>query len=368
MEKRKRKFYEGNKNRMNYKIIERAQIKRLVSEEYNYIFDSITGLFCRWGRTESHDPDYSPFGPEIMDIEISTICHGLDGYGPCPWCYKSNTGVGDYMTFDTFVKMFEKFPKTLTQIAFGIGDIDGNPDMYRIFDYCKDHGIVPNVTVNGARLTEYHITRLANTCGAVAVSCYEDTDVCLNAVDRLTNAGLKQVNIHSLLSEETYDRCMKLIDSATTDARLEKMKAIVFLWLKPKGKRNTFHQLTDKMKYKALVKYAFDKGVGIGFDSCSAPMFMEAIQDHEKKEELSRMVESCESTLFSYYINCNAVGFPCSFTEDEEAYKGVNILEAEDFMKDVWNHPETVKFRETNMASMCDGCRKCVQFNLGSGM
>jgi len=45
--------------------------KSLQSDEYNYIFDVNNGYFERWGKTEDEDPTWSPFGPEIMDIEIS---------------------------------------------------------------------------------------------------------------------------------------------------------------------------------------------------------------------------------------------------------------------------------------------------------
>ena len=99
----------------------------------------------------------SVFGPEIADIEISTICHGIPPVGmdkpvPCKFCYKSNSGRGENMSLDTFKQIFHKFPRSLTQIAFGIGDIDSNPDLWNIMRYCRDNNyqfIVPNVTVNG---------------------------------------------------------------------------------------------------------------------------------------------------------------------------------------------------------------------------
>lgn len=46
-------------------------VKMLRSEDYNYNFRLKDGLFQRWGKTEDDDPEFSPFGPEIMDIEIS---------------------------------------------------------------------------------------------------------------------------------------------------------------------------------------------------------------------------------------------------------------------------------------------------------
>ena len=70
------------------------------------------------------------------------------------------------------VTLTEKTINFCVQIAFGIGSIDANPDMFPIFDYCRANGVVPNVTINGYNLTDEIATRLANTCGAVAVSFY----------------------------------------------------------------------------------------------------------------------------------------------------------------------------------------------------
>jgi len=64
------------------------QGKVLRSENYNYIFNSRTGFFVRWGKTADDDPQYSPFGPEILDLEISV---GGDCMGNCPFCSPKGT-------------------------------------------------------------------------------------------------------------------------------------------------------------------------------------------------------------------------------------------------------------------------------------
>jgi hypothetical protein len=60
------------------------------SEDYNWIFNTDNGSFCRWGKTIHEDPKFSPIGPEILDLEISTICHGPRNI-PCPWCSPPGT-------------------------------------------------------------------------------------------------------------------------------------------------------------------------------------------------------------------------------------------------------------------------------------
>lgn len=190
--------------------------KVLSSPGYNFVFRRDDGFFARWGRTFQEDPDYSPYGPEIADIEISTICHGV-GH-PCRFCYKQNGPVGQNMSLATFKKILVRLPPTVTQIAFGIGDIDANPDLWDIFQHCREHDVVPNVTINGARMTSEHYDRLAVLCGAVAVSHYED-DVCFDAVQHLADAGLQQVNIHQIISKETYKDAERVIRAAKQDPR-----------------------------------------------------------------------------------------------------------------------------------------------------
>ena len=62
-------------------------IKLCKSPDYNYLFNLKTGYFLRWGATEADDPEMSP-APEILDIEITTIC----GNG-CPFCSPAGTMV-----------------------------------------------------------------------------------------------------------------------------------------------------------------------------------------------------------------------------------------------------------------------------------
>ena len=86
-------------------------------------------------------------------------------------------------------------PKTLCQVALGVGNIDANPDLYKIMQHCRDNGVVPNITINGARMNDYHYEMLAKLCGAVSVSKYHDKNFCYNAVEQLLKRGLKQVCI-----------------------------------------------------------------------------------------------------------------------------------------------------------------------------
>jgi hypothetical protein len=333
-------------------------IKTVRTENYNYNFDTTNGYFERWGKTLKDDPHYSPCGPEILDVEISTICNQ-----GCKFCYKANTSKGENMSLETFKKLFSKFPENLTQIAFGIGSIDANPDLWKILQYTRNQGIIPNITINGYRMTPKLYDMLVGVCGAVAVSLY-DYDICANAVQELTSRGLKQVNIHCLLSNSTEDKCFMAQFGKETDERLKDLNAIVYLRLKPKGRGVGLSQIKES-SYKLLINRALTRHIPIGFDSCSAPSFAEVIRIRADKDELMKYVEPCESCCFSYYINTMGIGFPCSFSEGSEDYKGIDVLNCNDFMKEVWFGEEALKFRNA-VTSNTDGngCRNCPIYNL----
>jgi MoaA/NifB/PqqE/SkfB family radical SAM enzyme len=334
-------------------IHETDRFKRLRSRVYNYNFNKMTGFLARYGITVMEDPEWSSFGPEIADIEISTICDQ-----GCKFCYKSNTAIGKNMSLYTFAKVFDNLPKTLTQIAFGIGSIDANVDMFEIFSYCRVHGVIPNVTINGFHMNDYFYDGLASYCGAVAVSLY-DYDTCYNAIEQLGKRGMDQVNIHAMLSEETYDRCMQVLKDAKTDNRLKQyLNAIVFLWLKPKGRGEKLHQVSRK-KYDELVQYALVNNIRIGFDSCSAANFSKC----ENTSQFREYIESCESTLFSIYINVDGIAYPCSFSEG--VCKGVSVIESDSFLDDVWMSESFMEFRDDVLATTDENkCRNCPLYDL----
>jgi len=131
------------KNILGCDIINSSTRRIVKSPEYNYYFNKITGYFARWGATKEDDPAMA-VGPEIADVEISTVCHGVpreyetDGKRgpsvPCPFCYKANSPCGKNMSFETFKKLFDKINTGfLCQIAFGADSrAESNPDLWKM--------------------------------------------------------------------------------------------------------------------------------------------------------------------------------------------------------------------------------------------
>lgn len=352
--------------------IDTTELKVWQSPNYNYLFRKDTGAFARWGATTKDDPAFSPYGPEILDLEISTG----ECLGNCAFCYKCNgSGIeAKNMSLETFKDIFHKMPKTLTQIAFGITNIHSNPDFFDMMAYASSHEVIPNYTCHGLDADEEVADKTAALCGAVAVSIV-NKEKSYNAIQLFGERyGVQQVNIHFMLSEETYHRAFEIVDDIKKDPRLKSLNAIVFLQYKPKGRQpGRFHVIRNVDHYKELVQYCEDKDVRYGFDSCSAPLFFKTIEDKPNKEILAALAEPCESFgMFSSYINVDGDWFPCSFCEGETGWEqGISVVNGNDFLEDVWYSERVQRWRDIMLHSseqcQCQFakiCRSCPVFDV----
>ncbi|MGL4521347.1 MAG: SPASM domain-containing protein [Bacilli bacterium] len=346
------------------KMVETKSVKMFRSDEANFNFNKVNGFTQMWGKTKDDDVEVWPF-PNILDIEITTVCNGPDNK-LCSFCYKGNNPNGYNMPFEHFKTIIDKMP-WLQQTALG-ADAQGvtNPDMFKMMEYARQKGIVPNLTI--ADVSEEVADKLAKVAGAVAVSVYKHAgyDVAFDSIARLIEAGKRHeresfaINIHYMISSRTIEGAYKVIDAYLNDPRLKGMGAVVFLGLKAKGRGKKFDTVTRE-QYKALVDYCLEHEVRFGFDSCSGPAFIDSVKGHEKFEQFAEATEPCESLCLSSYINEYGQFFPCSFTEGEGNWKeGINVLESEDFVTDVWNHPRSLEFRNMLIGNKDEnGCRNC---------
>jgi len=356
-------FYPIKVEDKTYLIIDGKKTKAVIGEDYNYVFDKVDGNFRRWGKTYKDDPDYSPIGPELIDLEISV--NGCPNR--CQHCYKNNTNEpATNMSFDTFKKIIDGIGKQLTQVAFGITGVQTNPDFIKMMEYCREIGVIPNFTLSGIDLTDELAQKISKLAGAVAVSAYKsDKNVCYNTVEKFVKLGIKQTNIHLLISVEGLDFVYEVLRDRLIDPRLKDMNSIVFLGVKPKGRaRDNYHSLPAE-KYKELIQFCFDNDISCGFDSCSVPKYESAIKSmnisEAQKAHLLSLGDSCESDLTSFYINVFGIGWHCSFSENGDGIKSINCLDYDDFSK-VWNSDVVKEFREKSIASMKNGCRYCQVF------
>ena len=347
------------------KLLENDEFKAVKSKKYNYFFNKKTGFFARWGETKEDDPIMAP-SCEILDLEISAgnvgtkeeICKGF-----CKFCYKSNNEGSEpiyNMTFEEFKTIFHKVNKEglLSQIAFGIMNISTNPDFFKMMEYSRKNGVIPNYTCHGLDVTDEIAKKTSELCGAVAVSIV-NKEKTYDAIKRFSiDYRMKQTNLHFMLSNLTYDNAFNVIDDMVSDPRLKNMNAIVFLQYKHKNKKSPHKSIVDVEKYTKLINYCDEKKINYGFDSCSANLYIESIKDKKNSKELEISADPCESFLMSAYISCKGISYPCSFVEGIE--EGIDVLHCNDFIKDVWNNEKSIKWRK----KLLKNNRNCPIYNL----
>jgi hypothetical protein len=372
-------------------IFDSERMKMLNSPSYSFLFRKMDGFFVRTGQTIMDDPTHSIYGPEIADIEISSASKvDLDHYydvdkvsslrkyniitkGGCNslgcrnFCYKQNiSNQTIHMSLELFQHIMKIMPKTLTQIAFGICSTDSHPQMWEIFQETIHNNIVPNVTINGIGVTNNIAEKLSNTCGAVAVSVNQSNkEIAYNTIDLLSNKyGMRQINIHIVLAEDTVPFIKSVFEDAQKDSRLKNLNAIVMLSFKDKANTNCYKSV-QLSTYINLIEFCEKTGISFGFDSCSAKLYLKAIQNRENCDELSQFAEPCESGLFSIYINVFGHVYPCSFYEGcEEWNSGIQLLgvkNQEEFLNNVWNSSRLIQWKN----KLLNNERSCPLYQIG---
>ena len=343
-------------------VLEDEEKKVLRSPKANYAFDKKEGTMITWGKTLKEEAEDFP-SPIVAEIELTNICSGN-----CKFCCNSNTTEGTYMSFEKYKELFHKLPNSLTQIAFSVDyDCSSNPDLFKIIEYTKDHGIVPNINV-GSSIDDSVAKKLSSLCGAIAVSCGDLQEVCYNSVERLIKNGAKKVNINYMISSETFTSSGELLHSILYDERIKDINAVIFLSLKRKGRGKNYEQL-ENSSFEKLIGAGIRNNISIGFDSCSS---LKLLYSFNKKnyEKYKLAVKSCESAIESMYIDVNGNFYPCSFCQGVKGWTTVgetNVFDCEDFIKDIWNHPKTENFRRKLHLSAENNrynCRECPMYSI----
>lgn len=333
---------------------------------YHCFFDKLTGFNLRFGKTLDEDPEYCALGPEIADIEVVTDgCVPVPGSTNCKYCYKGNTNAKPTnMTLDTFKQIVRTFPINLSQIAFGITGLKANPDLPKMFEHCREIGIVPNVTTVGADMDDKMCDCLCKWCGAVAVSCYTGAkQLCYDTIKRLHDHAEKayhrdlHVNMHIVVSKDNMPHVRDVLKDIA-DKKVEGLKSVVLLRIKPKGRAARMDCVVPKSMYEELVSFCLEHDISFGFDSCSATPVMDVLKKLGH-EEMCSCCESCESSKFSSYINVHGQYWSCSFAEGTSFIKPVDTLAYKSSLE-WWNGEQVRKAR------FCEhpACRSCPVYKL----
>ena len=208
--------------------------------------------------------------------------------------------------------------------------------------YCRKKGIIPNITVSD--INNKTAKKLADVMGAVSVSNY-NKDICYNSIKMLLKHGLSQVNMHLILAEENYDKCLETLEDIAKN-KVPGLNAVIFLSLKKKGRGKNMSILGTK-KYRKIISYCLKNEIRFGMDSCGAIKFLDSVKNHQNYSSFSILSESCEASCFSQYVNVDGLFFPCSFCEGNEEWgKGIDVLSSNSYLEDIWYNTRTISFRK----------------------
>ena len=333
---------------------------------YNCFFSKTTGLNIRFGKEVDDDPVCCELGPEILDLEISVGgCPPVSGSSNCKYCYKNNTNrAPENMSFETFKKIVDSFPVNLLQIAFGITGLKTNPDLPKMFSYCREIGIIPNVTTVGVDMDDEILDVLCEKCGAVAVSCYTGAkELCYKTIKQIHDYAKSKynrdmnVNMHIVVSKDNMPHVRDVLKDIV-DNKVDGLKSIVLLRIKPCGRAKNMDCTVTKDMYKELVTFCLSNNISFGFDSCSATPVMEVLKELGK-DKLCGCCEPCESSKLSGYISVNCEYWSCSFAERTNFIKPINVLDYKS-ATDWWNSDEVKKVRFCKKPA----CKSCPIYNL----
>lgn len=365
----------------------------------------MTGYAERWGRTRANedDPPMCPIGPTIMDIELVKDIHPDEEQkyknepkiehntclGRCKFCYKSNsmTKYSHYMSLVNFKYILMQLANThvkingdliffnddinfngqtikainwpdlnwetdicncapLLQLAFGVTNLTANPELLQICAFAQKIGITPNITCHGKdEVSDEFLDALCGMCGSIAVSRY-DKEKTYNFIERLWLHGARQINMHVMVAEETFDDIMETIKEMGNDKRLCNLSSLVLLFLKQRGRGTGFHRISDE-KANIIYKTALDNNVKFGFDICCSQRFTNFIKKYPNQNvNMPDVYDYCDSGRFSGYVNTLGEFCPCSFVEDNGMwFNGPSVFQCKNFINDIWQGDQCELYR-----------------------
>ena len=389
----------------NYTFIDNDKFKTIHGPNFNIFYNKETGYAERWGatRNDEDDPALCELGPTIMDMELCKDVHPNEEHkyvnelkiehntckGGCKFCYKSNsfTKYSHYLSLTKFKYLLMQLANThvkinnelvffndeiiyndekikaidypelnwdtdicncspLLQLAFGITNLTANPELLPICAFANKIGITPNITCHGKdEVSDSFLEGLCNMCGAVSVSKY-DKERTYNFIERLHYSGARQINMHLLVAEETYDDIQNTFIDMKNDKRLAFVDSVILLFLKQRGRGEGFHTISEE-KANQMFKSALDNDIKFGFDICCSHRFRNFVNKYPNQDlNIPNVYDFCDSSRFSGYTNTLGEYCPCSFIEDNGIWlNGPNVFKCHNFIDDIWNGEKQQLYR-----------------------
>lgn len=158
---------------------------------------------------QAQEDRFIPVFPENIDLKISNQCDLM-----CPFCHENSTPDGKNAIFT------HSFLKTLrrgTEISIGGGDVFANTEFIDFLKFCKQRGIVANITINQQHAAGKHKEKLKlaikeKLVFGVGISYNNDYKTLNNLYDEFEKEGIDISNIviHTINGINTYNDFEKI--------------------------------------------------------------------------------------------------------------------------------------------------------------
>jgi hypothetical protein len=90
--------------------------------------------------------------PTSMDIKITNWCNGINGK-PCIFCHEQSNERGKHGDLNKLSEILSELPGG-QECAIGGGRAQSHPDLIPFLQRCKEQGLIPNLTINKAHLSQ----------------------------------------------------------------------------------------------------------------------------------------------------------------------------------------------------------------------
>ncbi|MBF0430588.1 MAG: radical SAM protein [Fibrobacteria bacterium] len=263
--------------------------------------------------------------PTEVHFSVTNQC----GQG-CEGCYMDSGKAGDEELSTDALKTHFKTLRDMGvfHVALGGGEAFNRPDFREIVSWCKEIGLVPNLTCSGQIMSEDDIS-ICKMMGQVNISLdginehytingrkgdFKKAD---QAISALVKAGV-QTGINCVVSGKNYPFLEELVKYASQ----KKLNEVEFLRYKPSGRGKTQYadyRLTQNMMkefYPRLLDFSRKYKQEVKMDCSFIPSLVWHKPPLEELEKLA--VVGCDGGNMLMSVKSNGLYAGCSFVENNE--------------------------------------------------
>ena len=286
--------------------------------------------------------------PSLVDFQITDRCDM-----GCPHCYASSEHSGEHVPWEDLVRVVDQCADCgVCQIAIGGGEPLQHPQIVELLAYCRQRGLVPNLTTGGTQLDDPRLVRaLKRHCGAVGLSLEGIGE----HYDRWRHSGwqrflqalatLKAARVPTVLQIVVSAANLEQLDEITAFcAKQEHLYGVIFLAYKQVGRGAQAGIGLGSLpapRVTAALKGAFDRLHGrmrVGYDCCLTPGIA-GVEEASAFAQASNL-EGCSATRGSVGVSTALEVIPCTFTTQ------IPLGNLRDrHLRDIWRDHAAERFR-----------------------